>query len=46
MRFASVDREAARRAPAPEANVERVLATGERLRIGAGVNATTLRTVL
>ena len=46
MRFALVDREAARREPAPEANLELVLATGERLRIGAGVNVTTLRAVL
>jgi transposase-like protein len=46
MQFALVDREAARRAPASEANLELVLATGERLRIGAGVNATTLRMVL
>jgi hypothetical protein len=32
--------------PATEAALELVLATGERLRIGAGVDAATLRTVL
>jgi transposase-like protein len=47
VRFALVEKGAVRQAPAPEeADLELVLATGERLRIGAGVNATTLRTVL
>jgi transposase-like protein len=46
VRFALVEKGAAQQAPAPEADLELVLATGERLRIGAGVNATTLRTVL
>jgi hypothetical protein len=46
VRFALVDRRAARQQPAPDATLELVLATGERLRIGAGVDATTLRTVL
>jgi hypothetical protein len=41
-RFALVDRRAARQ----EAAVELVLATGERLRISAGVDGATLRTVL
>src|SRR3954467_13273729 len=45
VRFALVDRRAARQQPAPDATLELVLATGERLRIGAGVDATTLRTV-
>jgi hypothetical protein len=42
VRFALVDRGAARQ----EAAVELVLATGERLRISAGVDGATLRTVL
>jgi transposase-like protein len=46
MRFALVEREAARQAPATAAELELVLANGERLRIGTGVDATTLRTVL
>jgi hypothetical protein len=46
VRFALVERGAARQEPATEAALELVLATGERLRIGAGVDATTLRTVL
>src|SRR4051812_12579582 len=46
VRFALVDRRAARQQTAPDATLELVLATGERLRIGAGVDATTLRTVL
>ena len=46
MRFALVEREGARQGPATEAELELVLTTGERLRIGAGVDATTLRTVL
>ena len=46
VRFALVDRGAARQEPAAEAALELVLTTGERLRIGAGVDATTLRTVL
>jgi hypothetical protein len=44
--FALVDRGAARQEQATDAALELVLATGERLRIGAGVDATTLRTVL
>ncbi len=44
VRFALVDRTAA--SPAPEWNLELMLLTGERLRIGAGVDAMTLRTVL
>ena len=46
VRFALVDRGAARLALAPEAPLELVLASGERLRIGAGVDGATLRTVL
>ena len=46
IRFALVDRGAARQEPATEAALELVMATGERLRIGTGVNAATLRTVL
>ena len=42
--FALVDRTGA--PPAPEWNLEVTLLTGERLRIGAGVDAVTLRTVL
>lgn len=44
VRFALVDRT---RAPhAQECNLELLLVTGERLRIGSGVDAATLRTVL
>jgi len=46
VRFALVDRRVAHREPSPEAALELVLASGERLRIGAGVDAATLRTVL
>ena len=46
VRFALVDRGAARQEPATETALELVLATGERLRIGTGVDAATLRTVL
>jgi len=44
VRFALVDRAGVQ--PAPAVELELVLATGERLRIGTGVDATTLRTVL
>ena len=46
VRFALVEREAVRQASATEARLELVLVTGERLRIGAGVDGTTLRMVL
>ena len=46
VRFALVERGAARQERATEAALELVLATGERLRIGAGVDAATLHTVL
>ena len=46
VRFALVDRSPLRQERAAEAALELVLATGERLRIGAGVDAATLRTVL
>jgi hypothetical protein len=46
VRFALVDRRAARQEAPPEAALELVMATGERLRIGAGVDAATLRTVM
>ena len=46
VRFALVERGTARQEPAMEAGLELVLASGERLRISTGVDATTLRTVL
>jgi hypothetical protein len=46
VRFALVEREGARPAMGTEAALELVLATGERLRISAGVDGATLRTVL
>ena len=46
VRFALVERGGVRQEPTTEASLELVLATGERLRIGAGVDAATLRTVL
>ena len=45
MRFALVEAEP-RRAPAEHIGLELELTTGERLRIGSGVDATTLRQVL
>ncbi len=46
VRFALVDRIPRRQELAVEAALELVLATGDRLRISAGVDAATLRTVL
>ena len=46
VRFALVDRRPRRQGLEAEAALELVLATGERLRISAGVDAATLRTVL
>lgn len=46
VRFALVERGATRQELAMDACLELMLATGERLRIGAGVDASTLRTVL
>jgi hypothetical protein len=46
VRFALVERSARRQERTTEPVLELVLATGERLRIGAGVDITTLRTVL
>jgi transposase-like protein len=46
MRFALVDRGPARQEHASEASLELVLASGERLRIGSGVDALTLHLVL
>jgi len=46
MRFALVERAAARQERATEACLELVLTSGERLRIGTGVDVVTLRTVL
>ena len=46
VRFALVERSARRQERTVEAVLELVLATGERLRIGAGVDTATLRTVL
>ena len=46
VRFALVERSPRRQERTVEAVLELVLATGERLRIGVGVDTTTLRTVL
>ena len=46
MRFALVERSARRQERTAEAGLELVLANGERLRIGPGVDIPTLRTVL
>jgi transposase len=46
VRFALVDRSRRRQEVAAEAVLELMLATGDRLRISAGVDAATLRTVL
>ncbi len=46
VRFALVERGAARQESVTEACLELMLARGERLRIGNGVDAMTLRTVL
>ena len=46
VRFALVDRSARRQERTAEPVLELVLATGERLRIGLGVDRMTLRTVL
>lgn len=46
VRFALVEREAIRREATAEVVLELVFATGERLRIGAGADAATLRTVV
>lgn len=46
VRFALVERSARRQGRTPEPVLELVLATGERLRIGSGVDTATLRTVL
>ena len=46
VRFALVDRGAVRQESAADASLELVMTSGERLRIGGGVDAATLRTVL
>jgi hypothetical protein len=46
VRFALVERNVRRQERTAEPALELVLATGERLRIGAGVDTATLRTVL
>ena len=46
VRFALVERSPRRQERTADAMLELVLATGERLRIGVGVDAATLRTVL
>jgi hypothetical protein len=46
VRFALVERSALRQQSTAESALELVLVTGERLRIGPGVDITTLRTVL
>jgi hypothetical protein len=46
MRFVLVEAGGGQAQPAAEQTLELILSTGERLRIGAGVNANALRTVL
>ena len=46
VRFALVERSTRRQERTAEPGLELILATGERLRIGTGVDITTLRTVL
>ncbi len=46
VRFALVERRGARQQRPADADLELVLTTGERLRIGAGVDSATLRVVL
>jgi transposase-like protein len=46
VRFALIERGGAPQGVSAEHSLELVLMTGERLRIGAGVNAAALRTVL
>ena len=46
VRFALLETEVVGQQPATEVDLELVLATGERLRIGAGVETATLRRVL
>lgn len=46
MRFALVEAGSAQRQAAPEGHLELVLAKGERLRIGSGVDTSLLRAVL
>jgi hypothetical protein len=46
VRFALVERGVVRQGPATDPDLELVLASGERLRIGNGVKAAALRTVL
>jgi hypothetical protein len=46
VRFALVERSGRRQDPVTDGALELVLASGARLRIGAGVDAATLRTVL
>jgi hypothetical protein len=46
VRFALVERSARRQERSAEAKLELVLASGERLRIGVGVDPATLRAVL
>jgi hypothetical protein len=46
VRFALLERGAAPHQAMTDAGVELMLATGERLRIGTGVSATNLRTIL
>lgn len=46
VRFALVERSARRQERTPEAALELLLTTGERLRIGTGVDTATLRAVL
>ena len=46
VRFALVERRRIRQEPAAASELELILTTGERLRIGVGVDGVTLRTVL
>jgi transposase len=46
VRFALVEKKSQRQQCAEDAALELILATGERLRIGRGVDITTLRTIL
>lgn len=46
VRFALVERGAVRQQPARDFHLELVLANGEQLRIGSGVDGATLRTVI
>jgi hypothetical protein len=46
VRFALVERRAARQQPATDVHLELIFASGERLRVGSGVDTATLRIVI